>query len=192
MPTVRLSVPHWMLIGAATKRAPAAVAVDVGREQRHRRRRVLLQAADVPEELLAGRAVLVAEDVAAGGLVDHALVDVHGAAGLAGDGLGHEGGEHVVAQRRLAHRALEEEHLVGQAQRVGVEEVDLHLPGADLVDQRVDVELHLLAVVVDVLEQRVELVDRVDAVGLAEVSLRPLRPTGGLSGTSGSVLRATR
>jgi hypothetical protein len=32
-----------------------------------------------------------------------------------------------------------------------------HLAGADLVDQRVDVELHLLAVVVDVLEQRVEL-----------------------------------
>ena len=64
-------------------------------------------------------------------------------------------------------RALEEEHLVGQAQRVVVEEVDLHLAGADLVDQRVDVELHLLAVVVDVFEQRVELVDRVDRVGLA-------------------------
>ena len=70
-------------------------------------------------------------------------------------------------QRRLAHRALEEEDLVGQAERVGVEEVDLHLAGADLVDQRVDVQLHLLAVVVDVLEQRVELVDRVDRVGLA-------------------------
>ena len=50
----------------------------------------------------------------------------------------------------FAHRALEQEHLVGQAQRVGVEEVDLHLAGADLVDQGVDVELHLLAVVVDV------------------------------------------
>ncbi len=70
-------------------------------------------------------------------------------------------------QRRLAQRALEEEDLVGQAQRVGVEEVDLHLAGTDLVDQRVDVQLHALAVGVDVLEQRVELVDRVDRVGLA-------------------------
>jgi hypothetical protein len=109
-----------------------------------------------------GRAVGVAEDVLPVAAAHHALVHVHRAAGLAGDRLGHEGGEHVVAQRRLAHRALEQEHLVGQAQRVGVEEVDLHLPGADLVDQRVDVELHLLAVVVHVLEQRVELVDRVD------------------------------
>ena len=48
-------------------------------------------------------------------LLDQALVHVHRAARLAGDRLGHEGGVHVVAQRRLAHRALEEEHLVGQA-----------------------------------------------------------------------------
>ena len=81
----------------------AAVRVDVGREQRHRRRHVLLQAADVPVELLGRRAVVVAEDVLAGGLVDDALVHVHRAARLAGDRLGHEGGEHVVAHRRLAH-----------------------------------------------------------------------------------------
>jgi hypothetical protein len=158
----------------------AAVAVDVGRQQRHRCRRVALQAADVPVELAAGRSVLVAEDVAAGGLVDHALVDVHGAAGLAGDGLGHEGGEHVVAQRRLAHRALEEKDLIGQTQRVGVEEVDLHLTRAHFVDQRVHVELHLLAIVVDVLEQRVELVHRVDAVGLARGLAAPAAPHRGL------------
>jgi len=51
--------------------------------------------------------------------------------------------------------------------QVGVEEVDLHLSGADFVDQRVHVQLHLVAVVVDVLEQRVELVDRVDGISLA-------------------------
>ena len=145
-----------------------AVAVDVGREQRHRRRHVASAGRrctsrtpcdGVPSSLLKMFLPV--------GLVDHALVHVHRAARLAGDRLGHEGGEHVVAQRRLAHRALEEEHLVGQAQRVGVEEVDLHLPGADLVDQRVDVQLHLLAVVVDVLEQRVELVHGVDRIGLA-------------------------
>jgi len=82
-------------------------------------------------------AVCVAEHVLAGGHVDQALVHVHGAAGLAGNGLGHEGGVHVMAQGRLAHRALEQEHLVGQTQRLGMEEVDLHLPGAHLVNQGV-------------------------------------------------------
>ena len=72
-----------------------------------------------------------------------------------------------MAQGRFAHGALEEKHLVGQVQRVGVEEVDLHLSRTHFVDQRVHVELHLFAVIVDLFEQRIELVDRVDAVGLA-------------------------
>ena len=48
-----------------------------------------------------------------------------------------------------------------------MEEVDLHLAGADLVDQGVDAQAHLLAVAVDVLEQRIELVHGIDRVGLA-------------------------
>jgi hypothetical protein len=45
-----------------------------------------------------------------------------------------------VAQRRLAGGALEQERLVGEVHRVAVQEVDLHLRGAGLVDQRVDLE----------------------------------------------------
>ena len=116
---------------------------------------------------MARLAIFRAEQVAASGFVHDALVNVHRAARLAGHGFGHEGGEHVVAQRHFAHGALEEEHLIGQAQRVGVEEVDFHLAGADFVDQGVHVQLHLVAVVVDLLEQRVELVHRVDGIGLA-------------------------
>ena len=92
---------------------------------------------------------------------------VHGAARLASNGLGHESGVHVVPQRGLAHRALEEKYFVGQAQRLGVEKVDFHLPGTHLVNQRVDVELHLVAVVVNFFKQRVKLVHGVNAVGLA-------------------------
>ena len=76
--------------------------------------------------------------------------------------------------RRLARRALEEEGLVGQLQRIAVHQVDLHLRGAVLVDQRVDLDLLGLAELVDVVEQRVELVDRRDAVGLP-ADLRPAR-----------------
>ena len=119
------------------------------------------------EEQLRRRAVGIAEDVLAGLLVDDALVDVHGAAGLLAMRLGHEGGVHLVPQRRLAHGALEQEDLVGQIERIAVQEVDFHLRRAVLVDQRVDVDVLRLAEVVDVVEERIELVDGVDAVGLA-------------------------
>ena len=92
---------------------------------------------------------------------------MHGGPRLAGHGLGHEGRVHIVLQGRFAQRALEEEDLVGQAQRVAVQEVDFHLPGADFVDQGVDVQVHQFAVIVDILEQRVEFIDGVDAVHLA-------------------------
>ena len=77
-------------------------------------------------------------------------------------------------ERGLAQRALEQEGLVGELQRVAVVEVDLHLRRPGLVGQRVDVDLLRLAPVVDVLEDRVELVDRVDAERLAR-GLLPAR-----------------
>ena len=157
----------------------AAVAVHIRSHQRHRGGHITLQATDVVEKRFGSRAVFVAEDVFAGVLVDDALVDVHGAAGLTRNRLGHEGGVHVVAQRGLAHRALEEKHLIGQPQRVGVEKVDFHLARADFVDQRVHVQLHLVAVVVDFFKQRVELVHRVDAVGLARGFGPATAPDGG-------------
>jgi hypothetical protein len=49
-------------------------------------------------------------------------VDVHRRARLACDGLGHEGGETVVAQRGFADQALEEEDVVGQAAPVAMGE----------------------------------------------------------------------
>ena len=49
--------------------------------------------------------------------VDDALVDVHGAARLLGMRLGHERGVHLVAQRRFARGALEQERLVGEIER---------------------------------------------------------------------------
>ena len=69
-----------------------------------------------------------------------------------------------VAKRRLANGALEQEHLVGKGERVAVAEIDLHLGGAFLVDQRVDLQALGFGEIVDVVEQRVELVDRRDRV----------------------------
>ena len=109
-------------------------------------------------------------------------MDVHGAARLLAMRLRHERRVHLVAQRRLARRALEQERLVRQVQRIAVQEVDLHLRRAVLVDQRVDLDVLRLAERVDVVEQRIELVDRRDAVALAARLCAPERPTGGFSG----------
>ena len=59
-------------------------------------------------------------------------------------------------------------------------EVDFHLRRAGLVAQRVDVDLLNVAMVVDILKQRVEFIDRINPVSLAGL----LRPTG-LSGRGG-------
>ena len=103
---------------------------------------------------------------------------MHGAAGLIGQGLRHEGGIDVVAHGGLAHRALEEEGLVGQHQGIAMVEVDLHLRRPGLMGQRVDVDLLRLAEIVDILEDGIELIGGVDAIGLAP-RLRPARAPDG-------------
>ena len=94
-------------------------------------------------------------------------MDVHGAAGLLGMRLGHERGVHLVAQRRFARGALEQEGLVGEVQRIAMQQVDFHLRRAVFVDQRIDLDVLVLAELVHVVEQRIELVDSRDAVALA-------------------------
>jgi hypothetical protein len=103
----------------------------------------------------------------AAGAVQDALVDVHRAARLGLHRLGHEGGEDAVAQRGFPHRALEQEHPVGQVHGVAVGEVDLHLAGAGLVDQGLDAQPVHLAEARELQEEGVEVVDGVNGVRLA-------------------------
>ncbi len=124
------------------------------------------------QEQLAHAAVFIGEDRLAGGDVHHALVQVHGAARLIANRLGHEGCRHVVLERGFAQGALEHRDLVGQVQGVTVTEVDFHLRRAVLVDQRIEVQSLQLAPVVDVFEQRVEFVGGIDGERLA-TSFRP-------------------
>ena len=65
--------------------------------------------------------------------IQQALVNMHGAAGLAGEGLGHEAGLQAVRTGKLAQGALEQKHLVGQCQRRAVLQVELVLAAADFV-----------------------------------------------------------
>jgi hypothetical protein len=101
---------------------------------------------------------------------------------LALDGLGHEGGVHVVFQRRLADRALEHEHLIGEFHRVAVAQVDFKLTGAFLVIRRVDLQPLAFGEMIDVVDQFVEFVDARDRIALTAANGTARTPTGGVSG----------
>ena len=81
--------------------------------------------------------------------------------------LGHEGRIHVVLEGRLADGALEQEDLVGKLERVAVVEVDLELGRAAFMDSVSTIEFLGFAAVVDVLDDRIEIIGGVDAIGLA-------------------------
>ena len=92
----------------------------------------------------------------------------------------HEGRIHVVLQRGLPHGALEQEHLVGQFQRIAVVEVDLKLRRAAFMAQRIDIEFLRFAVIVDVLDDRVEVIGGIDAIGLPARLLAARAAHGGI------------
>ena len=110
----------------ATKR------IDKGRPQQQQVGPIGLQAGHELTQRGRLAAVVLAEDVAATG-VEQALVQVHGAAGRSGDGLGHEDRVQAVLEGDFLGRVLEQKGLVGHRQRVAVQQVDLKLAGADLV-----------------------------------------------------------
>ncbi len=117
-------------------------------------------------ELLGIAAIVRAEQVATVHIFQ-ALVDVHGRARLVAHRFGHKGGIDAVTVSRFPHGALEQEHLIGQIDGIAVQKVDLHLGGAGFVDKGVHFQFLRLAVVVHVLEDGVEFVDRIDAERLA-------------------------
>ncbi len=98
--------------------------------------------------------------------MQQALVDMHRTAGLGFHWFCQECGVHAMPQRGLAHGALEQEDLVRTRERIGMGEVDFQLRGTGFVDQGIHVQFHRIAVVVHQVQDRVELVDRVDRIRL--------------------------
>lgn len=109
---------------------------------------------------------LAAEHILASAGMQQALVDMHRTARLGFHGFCQKRGVHAMPQRGLAHGALEHEDLIGARQRIGMGEVDLQLRRAGFVDQGIHVQFHRIAVVVHQIQDRVELVDRIDRIRL--------------------------
>ena len=77
-------------------------------------------------------------------------------------------------ERRFADGALEQEHLVGELDRIAVAQIDFELAGALFVDQRVDLQALAFGEMVDVVDEFVEFVDAGDRIARAAAD----RPAG--------------
>ena len=82
-------------------------------------------------------------------------------------GLGHERRIDIVLDGGLTNRALEQEDLVSKVQRVAVLKVDLKLGRTAFVAQRANIDAVGLAIIVDILNDRIELVGGINAIRLA-------------------------
>ena len=116
---------------------------------------------------MARLAIVVGEDIAAGLHIDDALVDVHGAARLVFQGLGHERGIAAVFECGFANGALEQEDLVCEMHRVAMDEVDFKLRRAAFLNDRIDLKVLQFREFIDIVDDLVVLVDGAEAVGLA-------------------------
>ena len=136
--------------------------------------------------MVALRVVRIEEGVVAL-QVEQALVHVHAAARLAGDGLGHEGGVHAVLHGYLLDHQLVGHHGVGHGQRIGEAEVYLVLGGAVLMMGVLHGNAHLLqrehrvaaqiGRVVEACEVEVAAaVEHLGALGVFEIVVLKLRP----------------
>ena len=106
---------------------------------------------------------------------------MQGAAGFTCNRFREKRSVHLVFDRRLANGAFEEENLVRKIDRVPVEKIQLELGRPHFLRDRIDLDALGLAECVHVVDERVEVVHRVDAVrlvgalGPAEPALRRLR-----------------
>ena len=170
--------PPVQVDGGGDFRGQAAIGIDVGRIQADELGRIALQAPYIVQEQVGVTALGLCKHVFTRLYVHQALVNMHGAAGFRLHRLGHEGRIHAVLVGGLANGALEGKHLVRQAQRIAVEEVDLHLGGTALVNEGIYLQLLGVGVIVHVLNEVLELGHSIDAVGQP----RGLRATGAALG----------
>ena len=152
----------------------AAVAVDVGREDRHRLGHRRRHAADrVAQRVAALGRLAVLEDVAAG-LVEQADMEMQAAARPIDERLRDEGRLDAVALGRRLDDALEQHAVVGRGQRVvGVHQVDLVLAGREFGAHRRRGDVLRGTERGDLGEQLGEVVELGDAVNLQRIRAPP-------------------
>ena len=111
------------------------IGVYVRRKQRCEISHARLLPADEMAEHRGRLAVLVAEHILAGGDLDQALVNVHRTARRVRQRLGHAHHAQTMLERDFLEQVFEQEGLVGQQQRITVQQIDLELADAHLMHE---------------------------------------------------------
>ncbi|MNE21967.1 hypothetical protein D3C80_1151520 [compost metagenome] len=109
-------------------------------------------------EGLGRQALRIAEHITPTAYLDQALVNVHGAAGRVRQRLGHAHHGQAVLERHFLEQVLEQEGLVGQQQRVAVQQVDLELADTHFVHEGVTWQAERGHALVHLLEERAQAV----------------------------------
>lgn len=125
------------VIGRSIGLAQALIGIHVGREQRCEISHAGLLTRDKVTKRVSRLAICTTEDVYPGVCCYNALMKMHRTARRVSERLGHADHNKPVLERDLLEQVLEQKGLVGEQQRVAMQQVDLELADAHLVHHRV-------------------------------------------------------
>ncbi len=117
--------------------AQALVGIHIGREQRGEVRHAGLLAGNEMTKRVARLTLRITEYIHCALCCHHALMDMHRTARRMGERFGHAHHDEPVFERNLLEQVLEQKSLIGQQQRIAMQQVDLELADTHLVHHRV-------------------------------------------------------
>ena len=106
------------------------------------------------------------------------VVNVHRAARLILDRLGHKCGIAIVAQSGLSDHAFEIEYFIRQFHRITVAQVHLDLTRAALLQDAVDLEAHRFGEIINIVDNGTVFIHRRHGIGLSRRRRPPRAPQG--------------
>ncbi|KPY71285.1 Unknown protein sequence [Pseudomonas syringae pv. syringae] len=113
--------------------AQALVGIHIGREQRGEVRHAGLLASNKMTKRVSRLTLRITEDVHCGLCCHYALMNMHRTARRMGQRFGHAHHDEPVLERNLLEQVLEQKSLIGQQQRIAMQQVDLELTDPHLV-----------------------------------------------------------
>ncbi len=113
--------------------AQALIGINIGREQRGEVRHAGLLTSNKMTKQVSRLTLRVTEDVHCGLRCHHALMNMHRTARRMGERFGHAHHDEPVLERDFLEQVLEQKSLIGQQQRIAMQQVDLELADTHLV-----------------------------------------------------------
>ena len=154
------------------------IGIHVRRKQRGKVRHARLLPADKMAEGGCRLPRLVAEQVTPAGRLDHALMNMHRTAGRVRQRLGHAHHVQAMFEGDFLEQVFEQKSLIGQQQRIAVQQVDLKLTDTHLMHKGVTGQAKCRHALVHLIEKRPQAVVGADAERRKTVFATPIQAHG--------------